>query len=87
MRVIRIDSDHCMPFGLSASGAYGDPWNLRDWRMFETLRRILAWAGPDRKAVVRAHNPHIGEELFTRKGPGQDPFSEGPGMAGKRDKP
>ena len=45
-----------------------ESWNLRDRHMFETLQRILAWAGPDRKAVVWAHNSHIGDARFTEMG-------------------
>ena len=45
-----------------------DSWNLRDRHMFETLQRILAWAGPDRKAVVWAYNSHIGDVCFTEMG-------------------
>ncbi|MCJ7597256.1 MAG: protein-L-isoaspartate(D-aspartate) O-methyltransferase, partial [Methyloceanibacter sp.] len=41
---------------------YGDAvsWNLRDQHMFDTLERLLAHRGPDSKAVVWAHNSHIG---------------------------
>jgi len=41
---------------------YGDAvsWNLRDQHMFDTLERLLAQRGPDSKAVVWAHNSHIG---------------------------
>ena len=43
-------------------------WNLRDRHMFDTLQRVLAWAGPDTKAVVWAHNSHIGDARFTDMG-------------------
>lgn len=43
-------------------------WNLRDQRMFDTLRNILDHAGPDKKAVVWAHNSHIGDARFTDMG-------------------
>ena len=36
--------------------------------MFDTLQRVLAWAGPDTKAVVWAHNSHIGDARFTDMG-------------------
>jgi protein-L-isoaspartate(D-aspartate) O-methyltransferase len=35
-------------------------WNLRDSHMFETLKNLLAFHGADGKAVVWAHNSHIG---------------------------
>src|ERR1035437_8429432 len=35
-------------------------WNLRDSHMFATLKNLLAFHGPDSKAVVWAHNSHIG---------------------------
>jgi protein-L-isoaspartate(D-aspartate) O-methyltransferase len=36
-------------------------WNLRDRHMFETLEALLERAGPDGKAVVWAHNSHLGD--------------------------
>jgi erythromycin esterase-like protein/predicted phosphoribosyltransferase/predicted alpha/beta-hydrolase family hydrolase len=45
-----------------------ESWNLRDRHMFDTLQRILAWAGPGKKAVVWAHNSHIGDARFTEMG-------------------
>src|SRR5262249_58003849 len=49
---------------------YGDAvsWNLRDQYMFSTLERWLAHRGPDAKAVVRAHNSHIGNAEFAEMG-------------------
>ena len=49
---------------------YGDAasWNLRDQHMFDTLERLLADRGPDAKAVVWAHNSHIGNAEFTEMG-------------------
>jgi protein-L-isoaspartate(D-aspartate) O-methyltransferase len=45
-------------------------WNLRDSHMFETLKTLLAFYGPQSKAVVWAHNSHIGNaaatEMFSR---------------------
>jgi protein-L-isoaspartate(D-aspartate) O-methyltransferase len=35
-------------------------WNLRDGHMFETLKNLLAFHGLDSKAVVWAHNSHVG---------------------------
>jgi protein-L-isoaspartate(D-aspartate) O-methyltransferase len=49
---------------------YGDAvsWNLRDQHMFETLERLLAHRGPDSKALVWAHNSHVGNAEFTEMG-------------------
>lgn len=43
-------------------------WNLRDQHMFQTLRQIMAHAGPDSKAEVWAHNSHIGDARHTDMG-------------------
>ena len=43
-------------------------WNLRDQHMFQTLSQILDHAGPDKKAVVWAHNSHIGDARYTDMG-------------------
>lgn len=40
-------------------------WNLRDSHMFSTLKRVLKHRGPDSKAVVWAHNSHIGDASAT----------------------
>ncbi|MET4278522.1 protein-L-isoaspartate(D-aspartate) O-methyltransferase [Bradyrhizobium sp. F1.2.2] len=45
-----------------------ESWNLRDTHMFETLRHILDAQGPRSKAVVWAHNSHIGDARFTDMG-------------------
>ena len=45
-----------------------ESWNLRDQHMFKTLQNILAQPGPNRKAVVWAHNSHIGDARFTDMG-------------------
>ncbi len=49
---------------------YGDAvsWNLRDQHMFDTLERLLAHRGPDSKAVVWAHNSHVGNAAATEMG-------------------
>jgi erythromycin esterase-like protein len=46
---------------------YGGPaaWNLRDDHMFDTLANILEAKGPRSKAVVWAHNSHIGDARYT----------------------
>jgi len=43
-------------------------WNLRDTHMFSTLTRLLERAGPDSKAIVWAHNSHIGNAGATAMG-------------------
>jgi protein-L-isoaspartate(D-aspartate) O-methyltransferase len=45
-----------------------DSWNLRDTHMFETLCALLDARGPGSKAVVWAHNSHIGDARFTEMG-------------------
>ena len=43
-------------------------WNLRDRHMFETLQAIIAHRGVGTKAVVWAHNSHIGDASATAMG-------------------
>jgi protein-L-isoaspartate(D-aspartate) O-methyltransferase len=43
-------------------------WNLRDTHMFETLKSLLTFRGPKAKAVVWAHNSHIGDASATEMG-------------------
>jgi protein-L-isoaspartate(D-aspartate) O-methyltransferase len=45
-----------------------ESWNLRDTHMFETLELLLQTNGPNAKAVVWAHNSHIGDARFTEMG-------------------
>ncbi|MFL6741142.1 MAG: erythromycin esterase family protein [Sphingomicrobium sp.] len=45
-----------------------ESWNLRDTHMFETLNMILDAKGPESKAIVWAHNSHIGNAAFTDMG-------------------
>ncbi|HUX81872.1 MAG TPA: protein-L-isoaspartate(D-aspartate) O-methyltransferase [Halothiobacillus sp.] len=40
-------------------------WNLRDSHMFETLESLLAHHGPESKAIVWAHNSHVGDSGAT----------------------
>jgi len=40
-------------------------WNLRDSHMFETLKDLLAYHGEGAKAIVWAHNSHIGDASAT----------------------
>ena len=45
-----------------------DSWNLRDNHMFDTLQSLLDRRGPQAKAVVWAHNSHIGNASATEMG-------------------
>jgi erythromycin esterase-like protein len=45
-----------------------ESWNLRDTHMFETLNMILNAKRPNSKAIVWAHNSHIGNAAFTDMG-------------------
>jgi protein-L-isoaspartate(D-aspartate) O-methyltransferase len=45
-----------------------ESWNLRDRHMFGTLEHLLDHHGRDAKAVVWAHNSHIGDARFTDMG-------------------
>ena len=51
-------------------------WNLRDTHMFETLNMILD-AKPNSKAIVWAHNSHIGNAAFTDMGMHRDEVNIG----------
>jgi protein-L-isoaspartate(D-aspartate) O-methyltransferase len=42
-----------------------ESWNLRDTHMFETLSELLRARGPGAKAVVWAHNSHLGDARHT----------------------
>jgi erythromycin esterase-like protein len=45
-----------------------ESWNLRDRHMFDTLQILLRHRGPNAKAVVWAHNSHIGNAAATSMG-------------------
>lgn len=45
-----------------------ESWNLRDRHMFDTLQSLLAHRGTGSKAVVWAHNSHIGNAAATAMG-------------------
>ncbi len=45
-----------------------ESWNLRDTHMFETLCALLDARGPQSKAIVWAHNSHIGDARYTEMG-------------------
>lgn len=58
---------------------YGGPeaWNRRDTHMFETLRAVLEARGHEAKAVVWAHNSHVGDARATDFGRLHDEISLG----------
>ena len=45
-----------------------ESWNLRDTHMFDTLDAVMKYRGPDSKAVVWAHNSHLGDAAWTEMG-------------------
>ena len=45
-----------------------ESWNLRDQHMFETLQTVLAFLGPESRAVVWEHNSHVGDASATEMG-------------------
>ncbi len=54
-----------------------ESWNLRDTHMFDTLNMILEAKGPQSKAIVWAHNSHIGNAAFTDMGMNRDELNIG----------
>ena len=52
-------------------GGRVESWNLRDTHMMETLQSLIQWTGRrsgTAKAVVWAHNSHLGDARFTQMG-------------------
>ena len=45
-----------------------ESWNLRDGHMFNTLQSVLKHRGDDAKAIVWAHNSHVGNAAATEMG-------------------
>src|ERR1051326_4068139 len=45
-----------------------ESWNLRDRHMFDTLQSLVRAGGADAKAVVWAHNSHVGNAAATAMG-------------------
>ncbi len=52
-------------------------WNLRDSHMFETLERLLEARDTQARAVVWAHNSHIGDARHTEMGRSRDEHNIG----------
>ncbi len=63
-RVVRAAEEY---YRLMYRGAR-ESWNLRDRHMFNTLRALLKYRGPGARAVVWAHNSHIGNAAATAMG-------------------
>jgi erythromycin esterase-like protein len=63
-RIVRAAEEYyrIMYYGSAAS------WNLRDRHMFDTLQRLMEARGPDARAIVWAHNSHIGNAAATAMG-------------------
>ncbi|ASY58338.1 protein-L-isoaspartate O-methyltransferase [Sinorhizobium sp. CCBAU 05631] len=57
--------------------AGAESWNMRDTHMFETLRHVLNARGSGAKAVVWAHNSHIGDARHTDMGTARDELNIG----------
>jgi erythromycin esterase-like protein len=45
-----------------------ESWNLRDQHMFDTLKAVMDHRGAVTRAVVWAHNPHVGDASATEMG-------------------
>ena len=54
-----------------------ESWNRRDTHMFETLSAVMEARGPQAKAVVWAHNSHIGDASKTEMGRVRDELNIG----------
>jgi protein-L-isoaspartate(D-aspartate) O-methyltransferase len=57
--------------------ATAESWNLRDRHMFDTLNHLMEWRGADAKAVVWAHNSHVGNAAATDIGRARDEINIG----------
>jgi erythromycin esterase-like protein len=54
-----------------------ESWNLRDTHMVDTLTMILDAKGPQSKAIVWAHNSHVGNAAFTDMGQRREEINVG----------
>jgi erythromycin esterase-like protein len=54
-----------------------ESWKLRDTHMFDTLEHILRAKGQTAKAVVWAHNSHVGDARSTEMGQSRDELNIG----------
>ncbi len=51
-------------YGAMVRGS-AESWNIRDTHMMDTIDRLLDHYGPHSKAVVWAHNTHVGDARAT----------------------
>jgi erythromycin esterase-like protein len=56
---------------------YAESWNQRDRHMFATLERVMEARGPSSRAVVWAHNSHVGNAAATEMGRVRDEINIG----------
>lgn len=54
-----------------------ESWNLRDTHMFDTLESLLDASGADARAIVWAHNSHLGDASATEMGRMRDELNVG----------
>ena len=54
-----------------------ESWNLRDRHMFQTLQNLMDAKGPQAKAIVWAHNSHVGDARYTEMGKSRDEVNIG----------
>ncbi|KAH6883467.1 erythromycin esterase-domain-containing protein [Thelonectria olida] len=64
-RVLLLDAER---YYRAMYSGQAESWNLRDTHMFQTLVRILKHHGDDSKAIVWAHNSHVGNARATSMG-------------------
>jgi len=63
-RIVRAAEHYYRAMYLSSA----ESWNLRDRHMFQTLQALMTHRGHDAKAVVWAHNSHVGNAAATAMG-------------------
>lgn len=63
-RIVRAAESYYRAMYQSAA----ESWNLRDRHMFQTLQALMAHGGSGAKAVVWAHNSHVGNAAATAMG-------------------
>jgi erythromycin esterase-like protein len=56
---------HAEAYYRAMMGGGPESWNIRDRHMTETLEQLLAFGGPEAKAIVWEHNTHIGDARAT----------------------
>lgn len=45
--------------------SFSESWNIRDRHMTKTLKRLLDFHSSDAKAIIWAHNSHVGDARYT----------------------